>query len=93
MVGERLGLDGAARQIVGELVFVPASVEAIGELLEVAIEVLVADAAEGSLQPGLEVGDDRVGPGQDLNRFFPPAQWVGLVIDARRGEGPEARGV
>ena len=45
VIGKRFALDGPTGQIVEELVFVPASVDAIGELLEVAIEVFVADAA------------------------------------------------
>ncbi len=70
MIGERLGLDGPAGQIVEELVFVPASVEAVGEFLEVSAEMLVTDTAEGPEQPGLEVGDDRVSPGQDFTGGF-----------------------
>jgi hypothetical protein len=45
VIGEGLALDGPTGQMVEELVFMPASVEAIGQLLEVAIEVFVADAA------------------------------------------------
>jgi hypothetical protein len=42
VIGKRRGLDCSAGQIVEELVFVPASVEAVDEFLEVAIEMFVA---------------------------------------------------
>ena len=70
VIGKRLGLDCRAGQIVEELVFIPASVEAVDEFLEIAIEILVTDAVEGPDQPGLEVGDDRVSPGQDFTGGF-----------------------
>ena len=57
VIGKRVVLDRSAGEIVEELVFVPASVQTVGELLEVSIEMLMTNAAEGSLQPGLEVGD------------------------------------
>jgi hypothetical protein len=81
-IGKRLGLGGPACQIVEELVFIPASVETVDEFLEVTIEMFVTDAVEGPDQPGLEVGDDRVSPGQDFSGGFQRAQRRGLVFDA-----------
>jgi hypothetical protein len=54
VIGKRLVLDGPAGQIVEELVFVPASVEAVDEFLEIAIEMFVTDAVEGPDQPSLD---------------------------------------
>ena len=44
----------------------PAAVESERELLEVALEVLVADAVMGAAEPRLEVAEDPVHPGQEL---------------------------
>jgi hypothetical protein len=55
VIGKRLGLDGPAGQIVEELVFVPASVEAVDEFLEIAIEMLVTGAVEGPISQALRL--------------------------------------
>ena len=80
-----------------ELAFAPAAVEAIGELDQVAAQVLVADAVEGAPQPGLEVRDDHVGPWEDLGRvrkaFFTRKRGgsglglaiAGRIVEAHRG--------
>ena len=80
VIRKRLGLDGPAGQIVEELVFDPASIEAIDEFLEVTIEILVTDAVEGPDQPGLEVGDDRVSLGQNFTGGFRRGELRGLVV-------------
>ena len=65
MVGERLALGGAVEDEAKELALTPAAVEAIDELIQVALEVLPADSVEGATDPGLEIGEDRVDPGRD----------------------------
>ena len=60
-----MGFDGSAVEMAEEIVFEQESVEAVGELPEIRCEMLVADAVEGASQPGIEVGDDGMGPGED----------------------------
>lgn len=66
VVGERLGLHGAACEIEEEPVGDSAAVEAVDELQQVARQVAMADTAERPEQPGFQVRDDRVDPRQDL---------------------------
>jgi hypothetical protein len=79
VIGKRLALDGPAGEIVEELVFVPPPVEAVDEFLEIAIEMLVTDAVEGPNQPSLEMGDDRVSPGQNFTDGFGRGELRGFV--------------
>jgi hypothetical protein len=50
------------------------AVEAEGELVEVGLEVSVADAMVGSAEPGLEIAKDAVDVRQDLSRSLGGAQ-------------------
>src|SRR3989304_3949731 len=59
-VGKRLPARRATKHKEEELALPGAPVEAVGELLEVARQVLGADAMEGPAQPGLEVREPLV---------------------------------
>src|SRR5665647_3515007 len=63
------------------------AVEAEGELVEVDLQVLLADAAVGALQPGLEVAYHPMDPGKDLVRVLAEQMMrtlaAGLVVEAK----------
>ena len=47
----------------------PATIETEDELVQVALGVLGADAVEGPAEPGLQASEDRVRPGQPVDRL------------------------
>ena len=64
-----------------------AAVEAEGELLQVGLKVLFADATVGALQPGLEVADHPVHAGQGLVRVLSEQPLRRRSPDSERGRG------
>jgi hypothetical protein len=70
----------------------PAPVQAIAELVQVAGHVFLAHPTEGSEDPGLEVREDRVAPGQDLGRasaIGPLNVPIWVTPTSSRGRWPE----
>ena len=65
-----------------QLALPPAAVEAVAELVEVALEVLGADAVEGPTQLGLEVAEDGVRPRQDVQRLPPVPSLARTVVSS-----------
>lgn len=63
-----MAAHGTPQHKAEELGLAPAPIESIDELVQVARHVLLADTSEGSVEPGLEVREDRVAPRQDLGR-------------------------
>jgi len=61
-VRARRSVEGPVQDANEEFGFPPASVEAEGELVQIALEMLRADAVEGPSKPGLQVPEDPVGP-------------------------------
>lgn len=51
--------------------FAAAQVEAVDELVEKAREMLSADAVEGAAEPRLQIGEQRVVPGEQLGSRQP----------------------
>jgi len=51
---------------VEEVQLLPTAVEAVDELLQVAGQMFLADTVVGASKPALEVGEDRVCPGQKI---------------------------
>ena len=60
------------------------AVEAEGELVEVDLQVLLADAAVGALQPGLEVAYHPMDAGKDLVRVLAEQMMRTLAAGGRR---------
>lgn len=63
VIRERLGASSAWESDAEHVCFPPATIEAIDELFEVALQVLAADTKEGSAQPVLEISEHDVTPG------------------------------
>jgi hypothetical protein len=82
---------GSAEDEAEELLFPPSAVEAVGELGEVAGHVFPAHAMKRSAQPGLEVAEDPMHPGQDLGRSGGRSVDPPFVLDADLGETGDAR--
>ncbi len=55
VVGARGRIEGAVEHADEQLRLLPATIEAEGELVQVALEVLGADAVEGPAEPALQV--------------------------------------
>jgi len=68
VIRKRFSPERAPQHEPEELLLLPAAIEAIDELIQVALEALPADSVEGATDPGLEIGEDRVAPGHDLGR-------------------------
>ncbi len=91
VVGKRFTVDGAAEDESKQLPLAPSAVEAVDELGQVTRQMLPAHPVEGAAEPGLEVSEDPVDPGQDLHR----AGGVGpldasIVPDSDGGKTPVA---
>ena len=65
-----------------QLRLLPATIEAEDELVQVALEVLGADAVEGPTQLGLEVAEDGVRPRQDVQRLPPVPSLARTVVSS-----------
>jgi hypothetical protein len=70
----------------------PAPIEAVDELLQVALEVFSADAVEGPPEPVLQIPENDVTPGQDFTGASGVALDVAIVAHADSLEAP-VRGV
>ena len=82
-------MGGAVENETEELVLAPASIEAVDQLIEIALEVLSADTVGGPLEPGLEVAEGAVDPRQDrlrsgVVRSLDPAVVPGLLSNRNR---------
>ncbi len=64
----------------------PAPIEAEDGLVEVALEVLRADAMEGPAEPGLQIPEDRVCPGQQMDGLTAVTALVRTVLSSGRME-------
>ena len=67
-VGAGLASGGTAEHEAEERALAPATIEAVHELVQVALQVLPAHAVERAPEPGLEIPEDRMRPRQDLRR-------------------------
>ena len=64
MKREGLGSGRAAKDEAEELVFAPAAIETVDELIQIELDVLATDAVEGPVDPTFEVPEDRVSPSE-----------------------------
>ncbi len=66
MVRQRFATGSSPQHEAEQLALAPAPIEAVGELVQVARQMLVAHTVERAPQPGLEVAEDLVAPWKDL---------------------------
>jgi hypothetical protein len=92
MIREGLAAYGPPEHESEHLRLAPTPIEAVGELLEVALEVSSADAVEGPPEPVLQISEDDVTPGQDFAGASRVALDVAIVAHADSLEAP-VRGV
>ena len=86
VVGTRCSIDGAVDDANEKLGLLPAAIEAEDELVEVALEVLRADAVEGSVQPGLQVPENGVCAGQQVDGLGTVTALARAVVDSEVAE-------
>src|SRR5213592_4165465 len=81
VIGQRFSSRSTPEHEAEELPFPPAAIEAVDELVQIARQVLAADAVERPSQPRLEVPEDRMRPGKDLGRASRIALHLPVVAD------------
>ena len=59
-VGKRLATNDATEYEAEEVALAPATFEAVAELVEIALQGLRTDTAEGTAEPGLDVDEGSV---------------------------------
>jgi hypothetical protein len=70
-IGTRRSVERAVQDAKEELRFLAAAIEPKHELVQVALEVFLADSVKGAPEPGLQIPEDRVRPRQKMNGLVP----------------------
>ncbi len=96
LLARRLGVDGFEAYVVASALFIlmvpddvleesvldASPIEVVDELLQVAVEVLLAHAMVRTAQPSLEVREDRMRPRQQLDGTLGAPLGLRLVMEA-----------
>ncbi len=81
LIRTRHSIERAVKNTDEEFGLSPAPVEPEDELVEVALQVLRADAVEGPRQPGLQIPEDGVRPRQRINGLVAVPALARAMID------------